>query len=206
MNSSNEELRREVALCLHEVGGIQFGEFTLTSGESSPYYIDMRVVPSHPDLFDKFCELCAGMIQRKISRPIDKLAGVPTSGLPFSALVSHKLQLPMIFVRKGRKPHGRKKAVEGVLKKGDRVVAIDDVTTTGGSLKNAIEKIRMMGGIVEHVAVFVDREEGAREYLEKNSVQLHPCLKISELAKHLHESSALSKEGYSQIVAHLEGT
>lgn len=202
--TTDEKTLEEVAVRLYEVGAIQFGEFTLTSGKSSPYYVDLRLVPSYPELFEKLADICTKIILEEIDEQFDRIAGVPTSGLPFAALVAHKTGLPLIYTRKKKKAHGTKKAIEGVLENGEKVLIIDDLSTTGGSVENATEMVRNGGGIVNHATVILDREEGAREALEANGIQLHFCLEISELIEYLKESSSLSEEKYSLVEEYLK--
>ena len=103
----------QAAADLHKIGAIQFGEFTLVSGRTSPYYVDLRLVYSHPDIFDKLASMCADLIKREVGDKVNRVAGVPVAGLSLATLVSHKLRLPLIFVRKEQKEHGRMKTIEG---------------------------------------------------------------------------------------------
>ncbi len=193
---------QEVATALHKIGAIQFGEFTLTSGRTSPYYVDLRLVYSHPDVFDKLAERCADTIKREVGDKVDRIAGVPVAGLSLATLVSHKLRLPLIFVRKERKEHGRMKAIEGTLEKGDKVVLVDDLVTAGGSVRDAAAAIRDAGGKVEHAVVVLDREEGAREALAEDKIELHACMGISDVVGHLRDAGLLDEEQYSSIISH----
>ncbi|GAI35952.1 unnamed protein product, partial [marine sediment metagenome] len=150
---SNVKKWQRAAVLLHKLNAIQFGEFVLASGKTSPYYVDLRLAPSYPDLFNKLANLCVDLIKREIDRPIYKFAGVPHAGLSLATLVSFKLKSPLIFVRKEKKTHGRMKMVEGLLERGDNVVLIDDLATTGGSILDACNAIRAEGGVVEHAVV-----------------------------------------------------
>lgn len=197
----SEEVKRKIARKLYEVGGIKFGEFTLTSGKTSPYYVDLRIVPSYPELFDEVAETCTATVE-KIGRK-GKIAGIPTGGLPLATLVSHKLELPLLYVRKRKKSHGRKKGVEGEFE-GGNIVLIDDVATTGGSIMEGAETVRGKGGTVKDAVVILDREEGAEEALEEKGINLHSCFRISELIDYLREDSILDDEKYSLVKEYLE--
>lgn len=205
-SKKNTQLEKweEAAVLLHKINAIQFGEFTLASGKISPYYVDLRLVPSYPDMFDKLADLCVDLIKREIGRRIDKFAGVPYAGLSLATLVSFKLRSPLIFVRREKKTHGRMKIVEGLFKRGDHVVLIDDLATTGGSLLDAGNAIRAEGGIVEHAVVILDREEGAKKMLENNNIRLHSCMGIRKVIKYLREANLLDKKQYSLITKYLE--
>lgn len=198
----DRDRKGEIASSLYEVGGVKFGEFTLTSGKTSPYYVDLRIVPSYPELFDMVTEFCADLVEREIGNDY-KIAGVPTGGLPYATLVSYKLGLPLLYVRKKKKSHGREKGVEGEFEEGE-VVLIDDVTTTGGSIKEAAETVREEKGKVNHAVVILDREEEAEKELETAGVSLHSCFKISELVKHLKENGKITDGEYSTILDYLK--
>jgi len=201
---STVEKWQRVAVLLHKLDAIQFGEFVLASGKTSPYYVDLRLAPSYPDLFNKLANLCVDLIKKEIDRPIYKFAGVPHAGLSLATLVSFKLKSPLIFVRKEKKTHGRMKMVEGLLERGDRVVLIDDLATTGGSILDAANAIRAEGGVVEHAVVILDREEGAKKMLEANNVHLHACMGIKAVVKYLYNADLLDKKQYSLVMKHLE--
>lgn len=198
----DKDRKSEVASGLYDVGGVRFGEFTLTSGKTSPYYVDLRIVPSHPELFDMITEMCSDLVQREIGTDY-KIAGVPTGGLPFATMVSYKLGVPLLYVRNKKKSHGRKKGVEGKLQGGE-VILIDDVTTTGGSIKEASETVRKENGKVNHAVVILDRQETAEKELESAGVELHSCFKISELVELLKESGKITSEEYTTILDYLK--
>lgn len=203
LGSNEEKEWQEAATLLRDIGAIQFGNFKLTSGKTSPYYIDLRLAPSHPELFRRIRDLCVKALS-EIDAPVDKLAGVPVAGLPLTTAVSLKLDYPLIFVRKGGRGHGGEKVVEGSLSSGERVVVIDDVATTGGSLMNAAEGIRKEGGKVEHAIVVVDREEGAREKLRAEGIALHVCMGIKEVVEYLHSIGSLGDENFSAVIEYIE--
>jgi orotate phosphoribosyltransferase len=90
--------------------------------------------------------------------------------------------------------------VEGILASGDKVLLVDDLVTTGLTLENAAEAVRAEGGVVTEAVVFLDREEGGREQLEKNGIKLQSLLKISEVANTLFEMGAIDKESLKTIL------
>jgi orotate phosphoribosyltransferase len=106
-------------------------------------------------------------------------------------------------VLKGVKLHGRERRVEGILTSGDRVLLIDDLVTTGLSLKEAAEAVRAEGGIVTEAVAFIDREEGGKEVLERVGVKLHSILKISDVASNLYEIGVLDDENLKTITAQI---
>ena len=177
-----------MANILFKIDAIKFGVFKLSSGKASPYYVDLRVIPSFPDAFREICEFYAEYITDEIGlKNFDRIAGVPVTGIIFASQVAYNLKKPFLYVRKGVRLHGRERRVEGVLASGDRVLLIDDLVTTGLTLKKAAEAVRAEGGVVTDAVVFLDREEGGKQLLEKTGIKLHPLLKISEVANTLYE-------------------
>jgi len=197
--------KAEMAKILMKIDALKFGVFKLTSGKPSPYYIDLRVVPSFPDAFTQICEFYAETITNEIGlKNFNRIAGVPIAGIPFASQIAYNLKKPFLYVRKGIRRHGRQRRVEGILVSGDRVLLVDDLVTTGLTLRKAAEAIRAEGGIVEQAVAFLDREEGGREKLAKNGIQLHTLLKINEVAKTLYESGALDEESLKTITKQIK--
>jgi len=197
--------KAEMAKILMKIDALKFGVFKLTSGKASPYYIDLRVVPSFPDAFTQICDFYAETITNEIGlKNFNRIAGVPIAGIPFASQIAYNLKKPFLYVRKGIRRHGRQRRVEGILVSGDRVLLVDDLVTTGLTLRKAAEAIRAEGGIVEQAVAFLDREEGGRDKLAKNGIQLHTLLKINEVAKTLYESGALDEESLKTITKQIK--
>jgi orotate phosphoribosyltransferase len=114
--------------------------------------------------------------------------------------IAYNLKKPFLYVRKGVKLHGRERRVEGILVSGDRVLLVDDLVTTGVTLKKACNAVRAEGGVVTEAVAFLDREEGGKQTLQEDGVNLYPLLKISEVAKTLFEMGAIDQEDYKTIL------
>jgi orotate phosphoribosyltransferase len=127
------------------------------------------------------------------------MAGVPLTGIVFASQVAYNLKKPFVYVRKGVRLRGRERRVEGVLVSGERVLLIDDLVTTGLTVKKAAEAVRAEGGVVTDAVVFLDREEGGNQMLEKNRIKLHTLLKISEVANTLYDLGAIDQENLKTI-------
>src|SRR3990170_7666143 len=197
---TTETKKAEMANILMKIDALKFGVFKLTSGKASPYYVDLRVVPSFPGAFTQICDFYAEYINREIGlKNFDRIAGVPIAGIPFASQIAYNLKKPFLYVRKGLRRHGRQRRVEGILVSGNRVLLVDDLVTTGLTLKKAAEAIRAEGGVVEKAVAFLDREEGGKEKLAKNGIQLHTLLRISEVAKTLYDIGAIDEESLKTI-------
>lgn len=190
-----------MANILFKIDAVKFGVFELSSGKQSPYYIDLRVIPSFPDAFREICDFYAEQISQEIGvKNFDRIAGVPIAGIPFASQIAYNLRKPFLYVRKDIKLHGRERRVEGVLTSGEKVLLVDDLLTTGLTLKKAVESVRAEGGVVTDAVVFLDREEGGRELLEQVGITLHPLLRVSEIANTLYEIGAIDRESLKTIL------
>ena len=196
-----EAILLEICQILKKTNAISFGTFKLSSGKITPYYIDLRVVPSFPDAFTKIAEILVGAIKNEVGiENFDRVAGIPTAGLPLSAIVAYNLKKPFLYVRQKERLSGRERRVEGILMPGDRVLLIDDLITTGLSLERSALAIRAEGGVVSDALVLLDREEGGRDRLAKINVNLHTVLGIREVAEKLHEMDVIDDEQLKLIL------
>jgi orotate phosphoribosyltransferase len=159
-----------------ESGAFRTGEFTLASGKTSDYYIDLRVAITKPDFLKKVVVAIGKLVSGH-----DRIAGVELSAVPIAAALSLETGIPYLMVRKGRKDHGAQRMIEGDLSPGDRVLFVEDTVTTAGSLVNAINAVRDAGGEVDTAVVIVDREEGAAENLASNNVKMVSLASIAKL-------------------------
>ena len=197
--------KERMANILFKVDAIKFGVFKLSSGKASPYYIDLRIIPSFPDAFHEICESYAQYITSQIgTKNFDRVAAIPLAGIPFASQLAYNLKKPFLYVRKEIRLHGRERQVEGILVSGDRVLLIDDLLTTGLTLKKAADAVRAEGGVVTEAVVFLDREEGGKQMLEKIGIKLHALLKISEIANTLYEMGAIDKESLKTILKQIK--
>jgi len=202
---SDEAKKVEMAKILHKIDALKFGVFKLTSGKVSPYYIDLRIVPSFPDAFQQICDFYGESIISQIGlKNFDRIAGIPIAGIPFASQIAYNLKKPFLYVRKGVRLHGRQRRVEGILVSGDRVLLVEDLVTTGLTLKKAAAAVTAEGGVVKEAVALLDREEGGKEKLAKNGIQLHALLKISEVANTLYEIGTLDKESLKTILKQIK--
>jgi len=157
-------------------GALQFGTFTLASGRTSTYYIDIKRAITRPDLLRTIGEAVAAYAANA-----DRIAGVELGAVPIAAAASLASGKPYIMVRKASKEHGTRKEFEGELSKGDRVLFVEDVITSGGTLRGAIERLRHHGAMIDDIVAVVDREEGGKIALAEISVRLHALVSAKDL-------------------------
>jgi len=199
------EFVKEFATFLYEEKIIRFGDFTLASGKKSPYYIDLRLVPSFPHEYRKMIKELQNLIAEDIGfENFHSLVSVPTGGLVVAASLATEIVKPLIYVRKEAKEHGTGKAVEGVICQEMKLLMIEDVVTSGGSVINAIKSIREEKMIVTDAYAVVDRMEGATQAMEAEGVKLHSLLTIKEIAESLFEQKLIKEDVLKQVKERIE--
>jgi orotate phosphoribosyltransferase len=199
--TEKEKLKAELCTLLTRIGAIKFGTFTLSGGKLSPYYVDMRIVPSFPEAFKTVEDAYHSLVENEIGLgKIDRIAGIPTAGIPFASVLAYLLHKPFLYVRQEMKTHGRERRIEGILYPGDKVLLIDDLVTSGGSLLNAAEAIVAEGGAVENALVLIDREEGGRQALDSKKIALINLVTMSEVAQVLFSKEVITKDQMASIL------
>jgi orotate phosphoribosyltransferase len=160
------------------------GDFTLSSGLKSNYYIDLRPLL----LSTKYIHYITTCLTQKLTsiglEKGDLLCGVISSGLFLSGVIMQRLstcevELGAIYCRTEHRTHGSKRDIEGQYKRGQNVIILDDVSTTGKSIKKVIDILEVHNLRVKAIVTIVDRNEGARENLPIN--RFHPIISIEEI-------------------------
>lgn len=193
-------LVKELSKKLFEEGCIKFGEFKLTSGITSPIYIDLRVLPSKPDLFKWIVDL---LIKEASKLRFDAVCGIETASIPLASVIGYVLEKPMIYVRKEAKSHGLKRLIEGSYAEGWRILLVDDVATTGGSLLRAVRALRDSDLMVEEAIVVIDRGQGASKRLSSEGVELRSLAKLIQLVDSLRQLGLISESTYRNVTEYL---
>ncbi|TAK17303.1 MAG: orotate phosphoribosyltransferase [Nitrosarchaeum sp.] len=189
------EFVKEFATFLHQKGIIKFGDFTLASGKKSSYYVDLRLVPSYPHQFRTMIKYLQNNIAESVGLDsFDSLVSVPTGGLVIASALAIETVKPLIYVRSKPKDYGTSKSVEGQIHEGMKVVMIDDVATTGGSVVNAIKSLKEANITIEDAYVIVNRMEGADEALKELRVKLHSITNVMQITQALHEQKLVDTD------------
>jgi len=198
------DLETELSRILVKTGATKFGLFKLSSGKLSPYYIDLRMIPGDPKALETVIEIYETMVRSKIGvTSFDRIAGVPTAGVPYASILAYTLSKPFLYVRRETKTHGGERRVEGQLFPGERVVLVDDLITTGKNTLQAAEAIRAEGGQVEDVIVLIDRQEGGAAALAQAQLKLCAFTTVTRIARRLHESAVIEDDQYKAILAQI---
>lgn len=190
----------DLAVELHRIGAVQFGDFVLKDGRHSPFYIDLRVLIAHPAVLRR---VARAMLRSSAALRYDCLAGIPYAGLPLAVAMSLQSGRPLVYPRKEAKTYGTQRQVEGVFKAGDRAVVIDDVITTGGAKLEAIAPLRAAGLIVEDVVVVIDREQSGAQLLKESGLRLHSVLRVRALLDSLRNAGAITAGDFQRSLEFL---
>ncbi len=159
---------------LKSVGAIKFGDFILSSGKKSNIYIDIKVAATKPKILNKIAD---EMLKKVSNLDFDKIACIELGGVPLAVAISLKSCKDLIIFRKKKKDYGVRDDRIGEINKGERVIVVEDVVTTGKSVKSVIERIENLGGKVVGVLAVVDREE--------SDMEIYSLLKLSEILENL---------------------
>jgi len=179
---------------------IKFGNFTLSSGKKSSYYIDLRLVPSFPHQFRKMIKNLQKLIIEKIGLDnFDSLVSIPTGGLIIGSALAIETVKPLIYVRNKPKDHGTTKSLEGKILSGMQVMMIDDVATTGTSILNGIKELKAEGLSISNACVIINRLEGADKILNSVGVILHQLTDILEITEILFQEKLVSEDILEEI-------
>jgi orotate phosphoribosyltransferase len=188
------EFVKEFATFLHQNGIIKFGDFTLASGKKSSYYVDLRLVPSYPIEFRKMVKYLENEIGQDIGLDnFDSIVSVPTGGLVIASALAIETVKPLIYVRNKPKDYGTSKSVEGKIYDNMKVVMIDDVATTGGSVVSAVKSLKEVNITVNDAYVIVNRMEGADEALLELGVKMHSILNILQITEALFDQNLIDE-------------
>jgi len=168
----DSDLSKKIAQCLLDVEAIKLqpdNPFTWASGWKSPIYCDNRVSLSFPDTRTKIKDALVKLIQAEYP-DVEAIAGVATAGIPQGALVAEALGLPFIYVRSKSKGHGLANQIEGKVVKGQKVVVLEDLVSTGGSSLAAVDalndaEVEVLGMTAIFTYTFAKAEEN---FSEKN--------------------------------------
>ncbi|MFC3477565.1 orotate phosphoribosyltransferase [Halobacterium litoreum] len=161
---------------LRDADAVQYGEFELSHGGTSDYYVDKYLFETDPE--------CLRAIAAAFAERIDddtKLGGVALGGVPLAAATAVEAGVPYVIARKQAKEYGTGNRIEGRLDEGEEVVVVEDIATTGQSAVDAVEALREAGAEVNRALLVVDREEGGRELLAEHGVEMEALVTASDL-------------------------
>jgi orotate phosphoribosyltransferase len=155
---THEQLAKRIA----EVALLR-GEFTLRSGRKSNYYLDKYRFETQPDVLAALGKMLAD----RVTVDTDRIAGAELGAVPLAAAAGMAANKPFVFIRNQKKDYGTAKQIEGVLERGETVMIVEDVLTTGGQVLEAVKTLQDAGAKIERIVAVIDRLEGARDNIER---------------------------------------
>lgn len=203
MSTSVKQAEDELCDILLRTGSLRFGTFKLASGILSPYYVDLRLIPSDPEAFRRVIGFYSAVLGTALAKRAQRLAGIPTSGIAYGAVLAFSLSKPFLYVRKEEKEHGRGRRIEGILQPADKVLVLDDVITTGKNILEAVEAITAEGGVVEDAVVLLDRQQGGEASLRKAGVKLHSFATMKQIADRLNARGLIDEGQLKEIMGQI---
>ncbi|ASJ00214.1 orotate phosphoribosyltransferase [Thermococcus gorgonarius] len=165
---------------MFEAKAVLFGRFVLASGKESNYYINVKKVVTDPEALKLIARLMAKKAESE-GIEFDRVAGPELGAVPIATALSLETGKPLVIVRKKPKGYGTNSQIEGEVREGERILLVEDVTTTGGSVLKAAKVLESLGAKIAAISVVVDREEGAEENIRGNGYRFLPVLRVSEL-------------------------
>jgi uridine monophosphate synthetase len=193
--------KKELALKLFDIGVLQFGEFTLKSGLQSPFYLDFRRIVAYPDVLREISEQLWDLVA---DMDFDHICGVPYAALSMSSTMAVLHSKSMIVKRKEQKKHGTKKMVEGIFKNGDSCVVIDDVISSGISMKETLESLEGEGLKINDVLSIVDRMQGGALLLSDYGYKVHTVYTVREILEYLKDGKKINQKQYTDTLVFIE--
>lgn len=174
--------------------------FTWTSGIKSPIYCDNRKLISHPKIRDEITDFFVTLIKNNF-KDVEVIAGTATAGIPWASWISHKLNLPMIYIRSSEKGHGLKNQIEGELKSNQKTLIIEDLISTGGSsVKAAISAKEAGADVLSVLSIFNYNFIKAKNEFKNNHFQYVSLCTLDELLPTASELNYISKSDQDFII------
>ena len=175
--------------------------FTWASGIKSPVYCDNRLTLTAPAVRDDVENGLADLI-RKYYPETEVLMGTSTAGIAHAAITGHLLNLPMGYVRSGSKDHGRQNRIEGKLEPGQKVVVVEDLISTGGSVIEVVDALREAGAeVLGIVSIFTYGMQKGLDRLAEASVENHSLTNFDVITKVAAEEGYIRQEDVERLIA-----
>ncbi|HSD13541.1 MAG TPA: orotate phosphoribosyltransferase [Flavobacterium sp.] len=198
----NTDTAKKTAELLLQINAIKLNPknpFTWASGWKSPIYCDNRITLSFPPIRNYLREEFAKNIEKQFGKP-DVIAGVATGAIGIGMLVAEIMGLPFVYVRPEPKKHGRENQVEGFLQKGQSVLVVEDLISTGKSSLQAVEALKAAGANVKGmVAIFTYGFEIAEQNFKKANVELFTLGNYDMLLKEAVAKQYITEDEYDTL-------
>ncbi|MCK4516563.1 MAG: orotate phosphoribosyltransferase, partial [Spirochaetaceae bacterium] len=191
--------RREWILRIEEIGALKYGDFVLKDGDTSPFYLDLRMLSAHPRLLAETAQLLAAMIEQD-GVEYDVIVGIPYAGIPIATALSLEVTAPTACLRKELKRHGSGGLLVGPVEPGARCLVVDDLVTSGQSKLETAAALEAEGLQVSDIVVLVDRSRNAAAELSAAGYRLHSLVTIRRIVDVLQDAGRLDEATGARII------
>ncbi|MCS0673008.1 orotate phosphoribosyltransferase [Cytobacillus firmus] len=195
-------MKRKIAEKLLDIKAVALNPndpFTWSSGLRAPIYCDNRLTLSYPEVRKEIAAGLQAIILDKFPEA-ELIAGTATAGIPHAAWVSDIMELPMCYVRSKAKGHGKGKQIEGKADKGQKVVVVEDLISTGGSAITAVKALREAGCEVLGVAaIFTYQLEKGKEMLDEEKIEAYTLTDIEALTEVAVENGYIQEKDMKKL-------
>jgi len=199
-----------LAKTLWDLGAVQFGDFTLgRSTFHSPVYINLRLLISKPRALRRAARLMSEEVRslqsmrRPHVAPFDRVTGIPFGGLHLATAFSLSSNVPMVYIHPAKERDTATPFLEGIYHRGETVLLLDDLVTSGGNVIEAAAFLGLSGLKVKDIVVLMDRQEGARERLKANGYNLISILGLESLLNYLMASGKIDEDSYRKSIDYM---
>jgi orotate phosphoribosyltransferase len=186
---------------LYDMGAIKFGEFILKSGETSPVYLDLRMLVDRPATLRRIARMMQALAA---DLTFDRIAAIPMAGLPIGVAFSLAADIPLIYPRPSVKTHGTERFIEGSYRPGEQVLIVDDVISRALSKFEAIDLLETVQLQVRDIFVVVDRQMGGAEVLAAHGYTVHAIMTLQDVLDTLLSLDRITYDQHQFITAWLE--
>jgi uridine monophosphate synthetase len=194
-------LKKDLIAALVKTECFRLGDFVLKSGKKSPFYIDLRRLVSDPGAMR-----LAGRAYASLAKGLDyvRIAGIPAAGLPLATAASLETGKPMAWPRMPVKEHGTGNRIEGAWAKGEKLLLLDDLITTGASKLEAVDILRGEGLVVEDLVVLIERGKEGRRDMEAAGIRLHAFIHVREFFAACEELGLVDAARRKELEAYVD--
>lgn len=196
-------MKKAIAENLLEIKAVSLSPnepFTWASGIQAPIYCDNRLTLSYPDIRKKIASGLADIIKEQYPGT-ELIAGTATAGIPHAAWVSELLNLPMCYVRSKAKGHGKGNQIEGKAEQGQKVVVVEDLISTGGSVITAVEALREAGcDVLGVVSIFTYELENGKDQLQNAEIKAYSLTDFSTLIEVANEKGYIEGSDMDKLM------
>ena len=194
-------LKKDLIAALVRTECFRLGDFVLKSGKKSPFYIDLRRLVSDPEAMR-----LAGKAYASLAKGLEyaRIAGIPAAGLPLATAASLETGRPMAWPRMPVKEHGTGNRIEGAWAKGEKLLLLDDLITTGASKLEAVDILRGEGLVVEDLVVLIERGREGRRDMEAAGIRLHAFIHVREFFAACEELGLIDAARRKELEAYVD--